>query len=230
MAPKRKNSKRNDLTLDTKYKVVKTAEKDKTLGIRKLGEMFKCGKTQISMILKNKDKIEELNTVNASGQRCHTGKRLRESKFSELNQVLHKWYLLAVPKNIFPNGVHLAEKAKEIASTLGLDDFKASNGWLDRWKKKHNLKKMTISGESGYVSGDTVDSWKQRLPEIVKGYSTEDVWNLDESGVYWRTLPDKGFGQRVKECKGGKKSKHRFTVTFIVRFPNFFFQVTYIIN
>ena len=67
-------------------------------------------------------------------------------------------------KNIFPNGVQLAEKSKQIASTLGLD---ASNGWLDRWKKKHSLKKMTISGESGDVSGCTVDSWKERLPGIL---------------------------------------------------------------
>ena len=75
---------------------------------------------------------------------------------------------------------------------------------------------MTISGESGEVSGLTVDSWKERLPEIVQGYSSEDVWNLNETGVFWKALPDKGFGQKVKECKGGKKCKQRFTVTFIV--------------
>ena len=86
-----------------------------------------------------------------------------------------------------------------------MDDFKASNGWLGRWKKKHSLKKMTISGESGDASGCTVDSWKERLPEIITGYKVEDIWNLDESGVFWRPLPDKGFGQKVKECKGGKK-------------------------
>ena len=75
---------------------------------------------------------------------------------------------------------------------------------------------MTISGESGEVSGLTVDAWKERLPEIVQGYSGEDVWNLDETRVFWKALPDKGFGQKVKECKGGKKCKQRFTVTFIV--------------
>ena len=29
--------------------------------------------------------------------------------------------------------------------------------WLNRWKKKKNLRKMTISAESGDVSGVTVD-------------------------------------------------------------------------
>ena len=33
---------------------------------------------------------------------------------------------------------------------------------LDRWMRKHNIKRMTISVESGNVSGVTVESWKER--------------------------------------------------------------------
>ena len=50
--------------------------------------------------------------------------------------------------------------------------------------------------------------------EILNGYAKEDIYNLDETGCFWRSLPDKGFGE--KGCKGGKKSKHRVTVTFLV--------------
>ena len=215
IAKKRKPSQRNDLTLALKYEVVKAAEREK-LGVRKLSAMFGCGKTQISVILKNKQKIKDLYEANASGQRCQTSKRFRESKFSQVNDTLYSWYRLAVSKNVYPDGPQLCEKAREIGRRLGVDDFKASNGWLDRWKKKHNIRKMTISGESGDVSGLTVDSWKERLPEIMQGYSSDNIWNLDESGVFWKALPDKGFGQKVKECKGGKRSKQCLTVTFIV--------------
>ena len=75
---------------------------------------------------------------NASGEQCRTDKRFRESKYSELNEALHRWYLLAVSKNVYPGGRILVEKAMEIAAKLNLGDFKASNGWLDRWKKKHD--------------------------------------------------------------------------------------------
>ena len=51
----RKTGKRNDLTLALKYEVLKTAEREKKLGVRKLSEMFGCGKTQISVILKNRE-------------------------------------------------------------------------------------------------------------------------------------------------------------------------------
>ena len=128
------------------------------------------------------------------------------SQFSEVNEALYQWYLIATSKNVFPDGTQLSEKANEIAKQLGFNDFKAFNGWFDRWKQQHNIKRMTISGESWDVSGSTVSSWKDRLPEIVQMYRSEEVWNLDKSGDFWQALPDKGFGQRVRQCKGGKKA------------------------
>ena len=48
------------------YEVLK---KEPTIGIHKLAELFSCSKTQISLILKNKDRIVELYKVcNASDQ------------------------------------------------------------------------------------------------------------------------------------------------------------------
>ena len=43
---------------------------------------------------------------------------------------------------------------------------------------------MKVSGESGEVSGVTVDDWLERIPEIVSEYAIEDIWNLDETGVF----------------------------------------------
>ena len=68
-------------------------------------------------------------------------------------------------------------------------------------------KQLKICGESVDVQEETIESWKERLPEIVQGYDKEDVWNMDETGIFWYSLPDHGFGQKSKSCKGGKKSK-----------------------
>ena len=111
--------------------------------------------------------------------------------FSKVNDSLHDYYLLACSKNIYPDGPVLKEKAIEIADKLGVEGFKASNGWLDKWKKRHFIKRVTVCGESGDVSGPTVDSWKERMPEILNGY---------ETGCFWRSLPDKGFGERGANC------------------------------
>ena len=34
------------------------------------------------------------------------------------------------------------EKAKEIAEKLGKPDFKGFRGWLDKWKKRYNVKQL----------------------------------------------------------------------------------------
>ena len=45
------------------------------------------------------------------------------------------------------------EKALGIAALHGMaEKFKASNGWLTRWKEQYNISQRTITGESGDVS------------------------------------------------------------------------------
>ena len=145
------------------------------------------------------------------------GKRSRPCEFAEINESLYKWYTLATSRNIYPAGPQLCEKARQIAEKLGVDNFKGSNGWLDRWKKRYDVHRMKINGESGDVilSGETIASWKERIPELLRGYSAENIWNLDETGCFWRTLPEHGFRKKGSQCKGGKKAKQRFTIALI---------------
>ena len=86
---------------------------------------------------------------------------------------------------------------------------------MDGWSHGRNVKQVVVSGEAGKVRGETVSSWKERLPEIIDGYDAKDVWNLDETDCYWRALPEKGFAEKGKEYKGGKKAKQRVTIAFI---------------
>ena len=56
---------------------------------------------------------------------------------------------------------------------------------------------------------------------MIQGCAKEDIkfWNMDKTGVFWRALPDRTVGlgrSKGKQCKGGKKGKHRITVAFFV--------------
>ena len=89
----------------------------------------------------------------------------------------------------------LQEKAKRANEELGDATFKASNGWLDRFKKRYNITSKVISGEAGGVSEETVASWKERLPSILSGYSPENVLNMDETGQFYRALPNRSLAE-----------------------------------
>ena len=88
-----------------------------------------------------------------------------------------------------------------------LDGFKASEGWLDKWKLSHGLKEKQISAESPDVSKTTIESWMQRKKELYKGYNHKDILIMDENGCLFKALPTKGLAQKGKKSKGGKKSK-----------------------
>ena len=193
-----------------KVEVIGTAQNNLTMNIRTLGEIFKCEKTQVARILKCKDSLVTQYNANASGSRVHTSSIPCVSEFAEVNKTLYDLYILACSKNIYPAGPQLIEKAKQIAEHLGKSDFKGSNGWLEKWKRIYNyIKELSICEESGDVHGKTIDSWKERIPEIVQGYTKDDIWNMDETGVFWKALLNRGFGQKGKECRGGKKHKQR---------------------
>ena len=121
---------------------------------------------------------------------------------------------MATRKNIHSDGPMLCTKAVEIAKLLGISDFKAYNGWFEKWKTRHNIKKMVISGESGEVSGIPIESWKECLPEITEGYKEVDTRNIDETGCFWKAMPYTGLGEKGKLWKGGKSSKVRLTIAF----------------
>ena len=36
----------------------------------------------------------------------------------------------------------------------------------------------------------------ERLPEIFQSYFADDIWNMDESGVFFKALPDIGLAKK----------------------------------
>ena len=79
-----------------------------------------------------------------------------------------------------------------------------TNGWLKKWNQRYHVRRVAICGESGNVSGVMVSSWKERLPEIVRGYDKKN--NLDETSCFWRALTERGFVEKGKRCNGDKKA------------------------
>ena len=50
--------------------------------------------------------------------------------------------------NIPFGGYISIQKTLDFAKELDITDFKASEGWLDRWKNKHNIVLRTVSGNA----------------------------------------------------------------------------------
>ncbi|KAI4472174.1 hypothetical protein MML48_1g05654 [Holotrichia oblita] len=102
-------------------------------------------------------------------------------------------------------------QAKIIAKRLQKNDFKASNGWLECFRKRHGISHKHICGEAKDVNNETVEEWKNKLQDIIKGYEPCDIANCDETGLLFRALPSKTLALKSDKCIGGKQSKERLT-------------------
>ena len=77
--------------------------------------------------------------------------------FQVIDLAMLEWFRKAKGKNIPVSGPILQQKACAVPAQLGMEqEFKASNGWLEKFKIRYNIKGMTVSGESGEVREETV--------------------------------------------------------------------------
>ncbi|KAL8592868.1 hypothetical protein ACOMHN_050695 [Nucella lapillus] len=104
-------------------------------------------------------------------------------------------------------------KASELALSMGLGEWKCTEGWLHRWKKRHGIVFKSMSGERAAVNEEVTNALVEDvLKPTLKDYDEKDVFNLDESGLLWRLLPNKTLAFKGEKCHGGKKLKERITL------------------
>lgn len=61
---------------------------------------------------------------------------------------------------------------------------------------------------------NTVEDYRERIPEIIDGYRIEDIFNCDKTGLFYRALPDKTINTKDISWKSGKSAKETLTVMF----------------
>lgn len=49
--------------------------------------------------------------------------------------------------------------------------------------------------------------WQSRLKCILDQYRPDDIYNADETGIFYRLLPDKTLEFKAVDCHGGKKKQ-----------------------
>lgn len=170
--------------------------------------------TTLATIIKNRESIEK------SAIQCGPGAKkrmyIRASKYEKMEEILKEWFVSARASNIPVGGTIIREKALRIANRLNIEGFTASNGWIDRFKKRHNVVYRSICGESQSVDLDIAEDWKQTdVPTLITDYAPRDIFNADETGLFFNVLPCKTFSFKGEACHGGKLSKVRLTVLLI---------------
>ena len=60
-----------------------------------------------------------------------------------------------------------------------------------KFQKLISYKEYKRQGEAASAPLEEIPRFQAELREIIKNYRPEDVYNADETGLYWRMEPDK---------------------------------------
>ncbi|XP_045686721.1 tigger transposable element-derived protein 4 [Phyllostomus hastatus] len=200
--------KKKSLSIEEKIDIINAVESGKKKA--EIAAEYGIKKNSLSSIMKNKDKVlEAFESLRFDPKR----KRLRTAFYTDLEEALMRWYRIAQCLNVPVNGPMLRLKANDFAQKLGHNDFKCSNGWLDRFKSRYGLVFRAQPVEATGVSADPSTVWHQNvLPYYLNDYHPKNVFNIKETGLLYRMLPTNTFAFKGETCSIGKLCKDRITL------------------
>jgi methylphosphotriester-DNA--protein-cysteine methyltransferase len=198
--------KRRVISVAEKKAVIEAAQKDNNK--TKLAKQFTMPESTVRRILKEKEVVLGAIEEGSQAKRVH----LKAGKHQQMEEALIVWHKQMRSNNVPVSGdlmkvstfiVSLIfinpfqEKALLIAADLGILDFKASTGWLDNFKHRYGIQFRTEQGEAGAVDVRSLREWQQQvLGDSLAGYSADDIFNADETGLFWQLLPNKTMAMK----------------------------------
>src|SRR6266542_3689447 len=182
----------------TSKKQPETSKKRKSLITAQKKEV--CLKKLASSFLKNRDLVKEFDV--SEGMICDTLKakerwlavdlnlhqaglkREKKVSFPLIEEVLTIWVENALQTGLVLTDDILSTKVLEFNFLLKEDKFKGSNGWVNSFKKWHNLKQYNIHGEATSAPLENLSTMQEDLCQMLKDYNPKNIFNCDEMGLF----------------------------------------------
>lgn len=202
-------SKRRDLTLTEKLDLLKRYDALGPISQRNAALKLEISQPLLCKLLKSRKDLNDQREQNASTSR----KRSRSGKSNDVEEALLLWFKHVREKNAPITRDVLLTKAGQLASEFGIENFTPTDGWLTRWKNRNNIVYKKMHGESLQSDVNESQRWlSEVLPELLREYAHADIFNADETALYYRATPDATLTFKDDKVSGGKKQKTRVTV------------------
>ena len=186
----------------------------------KLSHEYGIGRSTVGYIKKNEDKIRSFASTMESMAISKKGRKvMRLADDGKLDEAVYLWFVQKRTQDMPVSGPILCEKAAQLHALLYKDDpeppFQASRGWLWRFCQRHGIWQLSLQGEKVSSDASAVEPFKQGLKEFIERQhlTLQQLYNCDETGLYYRMLPAKTLACRSeREASGMKKMKERVTL------------------
>ncbi|XP_049277446.1 tigger transposable element-derived protein 6-like [Anopheles funestus] len=153
-------------------------------------------------------------------QQCLQGKgnvrRNRRADFPNVERCLLHWINQKMGHGNLLKGPTVKAKAKLFSVKLGIDDFSASNGWLDGFKKRHRLifSRARYGKDRIATTNDCRHdtAWADCFTSLLDEFEANDIYSIAVTGLFYKCMPEQIFKYKLKDCRDGEDAHERLTV------------------
>ncbi|XP_069164229.1 tigger transposable element-derived protein 7 [Procambarus clarkii] len=195
--------KRSFLSIEQKLDMIEKHERG--YSVTRLAAEFNVGKSTVCDIKRQKDDIRKFLTSSDSG--ALNKRKTKGSANTNLDEAVYKWFNQERSVGMPLGGDAIKTAADKFAQKMNIPDFRASEGWLQRFKNRHNIKNRKVCGESLSADTDSVEPFKRKLNDyiITNDLRRFQVYNADETGFNWKCLQNNTLASRLDESVPGRK-------------------------
>ena len=127
-------------------------------------------------------------------------KTMKTSTYYDLDKAMITWFnqqrAAGIPAaaGIPVSGIMCTAKAKYFPDELKIEgDFNASSGWLTRFNNRYGIRQIAIQGEKLSSDDQVAKNFSEEFQSFVETEQLlpEQIYNADETGLYWKCLPNK---------------------------------------
>jgi len=204
------------MTLDTKLCVIGWHAAVRTIDYISRQPDSQYDRSGLDKIIKQKDSLLSRAADGAAGVRASS----RAGQYSQIDKVLLEWFLAVRArgrKRVPLSFDILRQKALQAAEHLGITDFAASSGFIQRWASRHGLVNVALHGSGASANVEEAAERMAAIRQQLAGVDVDLIYNVDETGLLYRGLPSRSSvpSEDRRTARGSKamKSKHRVTLT-----------------
>src|SRR6185369_2261013 len=168
-----------------------------------LANQFGISTSQVSDILKDSDKWIKIDPNSYQAKL----KRPSIAPFTNIEEALILWIEKALECSLTITDSIIKQKGMKFAELLNNQDFSGSSGWLTNFKQRYSIREYSKHGEAQSAPLEQLPEMRRDLQNILKEYQLNDIFNCDETGLFWKMEPTRGLS--TAPLSGTKQDKNR---------------------